>query len=186
MERRTKWHYEVNNGFVPILQLPNGKLLTESAIIMEFLASLDGSEPYAAPYKDRLTSKQLICLKDPETRALHHMIIKKIENFCSPNLYGVIMTHGEDAQRLKMMHSALNEVEQVLTLFRNKGSEGPFFFGHNSYCLLDLMLYPHLSRLFYLKNSCLHKIYKELQLETKYPRLTKFYEAIRACEEFGV
>jgi glutathione S-transferase len=30
LEKRTRWHYQLNNGFVPILELPNGLLITES------------------------------------------------------------------------------------------------------------------------------------------------------------
>ena len=30
LERRSKWHYEVNNGFVPFLELPTGEIITES------------------------------------------------------------------------------------------------------------------------------------------------------------
>merc|ERR1712224_297765 len=60
LERRAKWHYELNGGFVPILQIPSGEVITESYLIMQYLCSLTGDEPYGTSYKGRLSSKNLI------------------------------------------------------------------------------------------------------------------------------
>ena len=38
---RAKWHREVSNGFVPILEI-KGKLLTESVSIIEYIDKLPG------------------------------------------------------------------------------------------------------------------------------------------------
>lgn len=46
LQHRTKWHYEVNNGFVPILELPGGILITESLNILEFIDRLTGDESF--------------------------------------------------------------------------------------------------------------------------------------------
>jgi glutathione S-transferase len=37
LERRTKWHYMLNEGFVPILEVPGGYTILESKIIMDYL-----------------------------------------------------------------------------------------------------------------------------------------------------
>ena len=37
LQRRTKWHYEINKGFVPMLELPSGDIISESLTIMEYL-----------------------------------------------------------------------------------------------------------------------------------------------------
>jgi len=34
---RTKWHYKLNNGFVPILELPSGDHIYESDVISTYL-----------------------------------------------------------------------------------------------------------------------------------------------------
>ena len=54
LEKRTKWHYDLNDGFVPILELSNGELITESAIIMSYLDSLDGTQAVSKSFADRL------------------------------------------------------------------------------------------------------------------------------------
>jgi glutathione S-transferase len=39
LEKRAKWHYLLNEGFVPILETPanGGRTIFESRIIMEYL-----------------------------------------------------------------------------------------------------------------------------------------------------
>jgi glutathione S-transferase len=53
LDDRTKWHKEVNGGFVPILEVPpdldtskEGLVICESLNIMEFLEMLTGEEPF--------------------------------------------------------------------------------------------------------------------------------------------
>ena len=43
---RAKWHREISNGFVPILEIPGYGLLNESKDIIEFVDRLQGDEPY--------------------------------------------------------------------------------------------------------------------------------------------
>ena len=57
--------------------------------------------------------------------------------------------------------------------------------GGPTYCLADLMLFPHLSRLYYLQGSVLQETYETLGLEQKYPKLTNLYKTIREMREFG-
>ena len=33
---KTEWHKEINNGLLPLLELPNGELVKESDVIAEF------------------------------------------------------------------------------------------------------------------------------------------------------
>mmetsp|Transcript_31420 Transcript_31420/g.30768 ORF Transcript_31420/g.30768 Transcript_31420/m.30768 type:complete len:88 (+) Transcript_31420:51-314(+) len=37
LERRAKWHYLLNGGFVPIMEIPSGLTILESRIIMDYL-----------------------------------------------------------------------------------------------------------------------------------------------------
>ena len=64
MEDRTKWHREMNKGFVPILEVPpqneseESRIILESANIMNYLETLTGDEffcegpmAYQIPFK---------------------------------------------------------------------------------------------------------------------------------------
>jgi len=37
LERRAKWHYLLNEGFLPILETPQGSTILESRIIMDYV-----------------------------------------------------------------------------------------------------------------------------------------------------
>lgn len=82
LERRAKWHYLLNEGFVPILETPNGSTtIFESRIIMDYLEhayNRDGVKLYSD------------C---PEERSLQHLTMKLFDDIANV-LYAVIMSHG--------------------------------------------------------------------------------------------
>jgi len=45
LKHRAKWHYILNNGFVPILELPDGHLIFESDIIINLVDALFKKKP---------------------------------------------------------------------------------------------------------------------------------------------
>jgi len=49
----------------------------------------------------------------------------------------------------------------------------------------DLYGFPHIERLFYLKDSVLNKLYEQLKIEEKYPYLFTWVHTIRARKEFN-
>ena len=57
--------------------------------------------------------------------------------------------------------------------------------GKQRYSMVDLYAFPFVSRLFYLKDSALHVMYEQLNLEDRYPSLFKWFKAIRACPELN-
>ena len=64
-------------------------------------------------------------------------------------------------------------------------SETEFFLDSSSYSMVDLYIFPFVSRLFYLKDSALHEMYEKMALEDKYPRLFRWFKAIRARPELN-
>jgi glutathione S-transferase len=85
LERRAKWHYLLNQGFVPILETNrDGRKITlfESRIIMDYLETAyerDGFRLYS---------------ESPETRAMQHLMMKKFDELASV-LFEVIMSHAK-------------------------------------------------------------------------------------------
>lgn len=82
-------------------------------------------------------------------------------------LFAVIMTRGSQNEVLKKLYDTLNKLEEGL-----KNSTTPYFLSYPHYTMPDLYGFPHISRLFYLKNSSLDSLYTTLKLEEKYPLLS--------------
>ncbi len=36
MRKKAKWHLNINGGLIPLLEMPNGEIINESNILMEF------------------------------------------------------------------------------------------------------------------------------------------------------
>ena len=51
--------------------------------------------------------------------------------------------------------------------------------------MVDIYAFPHISRLFYLKDSAANKLYEELKLEDKYIFLFRWFNEIRARPELN-
>ncbi len=85
LERRAKWHYLLNEGFVPILETPAGfgkHTIFESRIIMDYLEeaySREGAQLYSS---------------NPEDKANQHLLMKVFDDVASV-LFEVIMSHGQ-------------------------------------------------------------------------------------------
>ena len=83
LERRARWHYELNMGFVPILETPNGYTILESRIIMDFLEN-------AFPNKGAK-----LYLDDPYERAVQHMIMATMDEF-QAKMFHLVMSRGAE------------------------------------------------------------------------------------------
>jgi len=109
LERRTKWHYLLNEGFVPILETPSGKTIFESRIIMDYL-----EEAYRS-CGVRLYSD------DVEERVQQWLLMKVFDDVASV-LFEVIMSHGQSQPGLAKLHKAFGKLEDLLS-----DSNTPYF-----------------------------------------------------------
>jgi len=42
LTNKAQWHLDINGGFIPILETPEGTTIHESAVVMDFAASYGG------------------------------------------------------------------------------------------------------------------------------------------------
>jgi glutathione S-transferase len=47
LEKKTPWHLAINGGLVPILELPDGTLINESKILLDFVEEAYGESGYS-------------------------------------------------------------------------------------------------------------------------------------------
>ena len=95
LERRAKWHYLLNQGFVPILETPEAALtLWESRIVMDYLE-----------HKYQGQGFQLY-ESDPDQKARQTMLMKVMDDLADV-LFVVIMTRGGSELAVKKMDRVL-------------------------------------------------------------------------------
>ncbi len=86
-------------------------------------------------------------------------------------LFEVIMSHAKSEQATVKMEKCLEKLEMHL----RSSPQTNYFLNMSHYTMVDLYGFPHLSRIFYLKDSVLHEIYeKVLKIEEKYPFLYRW------------
>ena len=64
-------------------------------------------------------------------------------------------------------------------------SKTDYFLDYESYTMVDLHIFPFISRFYYLKNSALHETYEKLDFENRYKNLYKWVAHIRSRPELN-
>ena len=95
LERRAKWHYLLNQGFVPIVETPNAALtLWESRIVMDYI-------------DDKYQGQGLQLYEtDPDSKARQLMLMKVMDDLADV-LFVVIMSRGGSEDAVKKMEIVL-------------------------------------------------------------------------------
>lgn len=105
LERRAKWHYLLNEGFVPILETPSGYTVFESRIIMDYL-------------EQAYTNKgRKLYLDNPADRAQQYHIMKIFDDVQS-SLFEVLMSHGTSFLGTSKLTKAFDKLEHHLSQSR--------------------------------------------------------------------
>lgn len=78
------------------------------------------------------------------------------------------------------MEKALGKIELLLSQ-----SKTGYIMGGSSYTMVDLYGFPHVSRIFYMRESALDKLYHQIQFEEKYPHIFMWVNKIRSCPELN-
>ena len=64
-------------------------------------------------------------------------------------------------------------------------SSTDFFLSKAKYSMVDLYIFPFVSRLFYLKGSALHNVYATNRFEDRWIHLYRWFNAIKARPELN-
>ena len=95
-------------------------------------------------------------------------------------LFVIIMSRGQLESSVLGLKKAMEKLNYLL------GSSKSFFFsGKDDYSMVDLYAFPHISRLFYLKDSAQNDLYKQFQFEDKYIHVFRWFKEIRARPELN-
>ena len=90
------------------------------------------------------------------------------------------MSRGGIKSSVTSLTKALEKLDYILG-----ASKSVFFSGKDDYSMVDLYAFPHISRLFYLKDSALNYLYEQFQFEDKYIHIFRWFKEIRARPELN-
>ena len=90
MNEKRQWHKDINNGFVPILELPDGTLIRESGIVAEYaIESTKGQGVELIPSDPVLAAKMRLKINDLKTG----------------QIFGIYLSRGHDKEKLELYKS---------------------------------------------------------------------------------
>ena len=154
---------------VPVFELPNGAIITESKVQMDFLEDAYPGQGYS------------LLPEDPVKRAFMRIAINLVENLNSV-WYPIYFKKAYDEADFKNLKEKLQKIEDFIAANANEGS--PFAQGTPNPTQLDVHIYAHVERLRMLQGSAWNDLFwKNLGFE-KYPRIVKLLDGIRARPEF--
>lgn len=93
-------------------------------------------------------------------------------------LLRITLTKGQDNQAITDLIAVFEKLE--VKLWNQKYLSG------DTIQMCDMYTFPHVSRLFYMKDSKLNQVYERLRLETKFPHLCGWFNRIRAESKYGL
>lgn len=126
LKDRPDWFYELNPlGKVPVIEMPDGKVLYESAICCEFL-------------EDMYPEKTQLSPKDPYEKHKQRLLIEVLGNKVSSAMYKALK--GED--------EAKEELDKHLVAFENElKNVNQTFMGGENPSMADYLIWPWMERL---------------------------------------
>ena len=114
--KKTPWHLAINGGLVPVLELPDGTIIHESKIIMDFIEE-------AYPTGDHGYS---LLPSDPVLRAKMRLAFPLMDTI-NGAWFPIYMKKSYDEELFKKLHEALQKVEDYLA--SNASDSKPFALG---------------------------------------------------------
>jgi glutathione S-transferase len=166
--KKTKWHLDINGGFVPVWETPEGDIITESKVIMELIEDAYPKQGYSMLPEDPVKRAQMrvaINLIDPLNAAWYPIYFKK----------------SIDEADVKNLHEKMQKIEDFIAANKKEGS--PFAMGTENPTQLDAHLYVHLERINMMKGTVWNDWWVMINFE-KFPHIVKMLQGVRARPEF--
>ncbi|TNV76667.1 hypothetical protein FGO68_gene10363 [Halteria grandinella] len=168
LDKKTSWHAAINGGVVPFLEIPDGTIITESKIIMEFVEE-------AFP-----TSNFSLLPEDPVLRAKMRIAVLNIDAYI-PAYYGILIKRVYDEADFVKLRGIIQKLEDIIA--SNAGTP-PYALGTKNPTQLDAHIFPLLERHNSLKDTALHWVWEHTHFEN-YPHILKLLTAFRENPSFS-
>ena len=157
---RPEWLLQKTRGTtaLPILELPDGRILKESLVILQYLEDVYPEYPVAQ--------------RDPYRRAVEHMLTRLEAEFCTQG-YAMVMSQ-DPGRREALASSMLKQYERLNDFLLQHSPAGPFLF--EKYGWAETVFTPLFMRFWFLE------YYEDFHLpaDERYARVRRWIDACLA------
>ena len=159
---KNKWHMDINEGLVPIIELPNGEIIHDSLDICQYINN---------NYKNDVEFY-------PGDEANKKLINDTIEEINEKAIYFTSITVRNELRKDDPPEKFKEAMEWLDSRLPPLDSESPYFDQQTHETMADLSVFPFVHRGFLLENSVLkEKFYDSVDL-SKIPRLKRWYDIL--------
>ena len=167
--KKTAWHIGINGGLVPVWETPDGTILTESKVLMEYAEEAYPTQGYS------------LLPADPVVRAKMRLGIALTEAL-GPVYFPIYLKKATNEEEVKPLKEKIQKIEDFIAA--NGNDTSPYAIGTENPTQLDIHIYVHLVRVAMMEGSAFHdSIFVHVKFND-YPRIQKLIAAIRARPEF--
>jgi glutathione S-transferase len=131
LNTKAQWHVDFNGGIVPVFETPNGDLIKESGVIMQLAHDLAcGNSENSGSNMKKLWPE------DPIEAAKMRLRMEDFDKLL-PAFFPVLMSRGEDDDKIKAFGETLHLHEQLATQ-----SNGKWLDGSEEITMFDIHVVP--------------------------------------------
>ena len=163
LNEKAKWHLDFNNGFVPVLETPDGTLIKESAVIAQVAIETNHGKGVD------------IVPKCPIEAAKMRLAMQEYDKFLQP-FYGVYMCRGEDPEKNKLLIPTLEAFNNLL----EKAGPGKYLLGTEHPTQMDVWYAPFLETLCDWGQSAYANVHDDCEFEKHGALIKSYIELFRA------
>jgi glutathione S-transferase len=174
LQEKAQWHLDVNGGFIPLLENPDGTIVNESAVLMDFAHS------FAAPSQGiKLWPHDGAAVGDIAANfktAQMKLEMTKLDKH-GGKFWGAFLSRFVDEEKLNAFIEVLPEYEALVTRNLN-GSD--WLSGESEPMVIDFHYFPLLERLIMFEDSPFQYAFDALKLKETCPNMYAYVHRFRA------
>ena len=107
LETKAQWHLDFNGGFLPILESPDGTMINESSLIMQFACDYAQGKGLSLYPHDSNPSDLAANIKTGQ----HRLAMQAFDKFMAPSFWGAFAMKFESEERNQVLIDVFPKLE---------------------------------------------------------------------------
>ena len=172
LQNKAKWHLDVNGGYIPVLETPDGQMIHESAVIQDMAVDWGEGMPLWPHEKEKTIQNVMLTAK-------HKLQMQKFTSFLS-KFWPANASRYQDQDAISALKSCItNEIEPF---FIENMQGAPFLSGTSEPMMIDIHCFPFVERMVMIENSPWHHGYLQTDVAKNAPTVYDYVHRFRKHE----